>query len=189
VTGVTVTPGAPQERLPIQISVSMLSTSKAAITAAFQRTAQRNLRLLSSEVSFGNEPLFPQQKRGPWSHATGSSPVNQGIFLDVHNTKLGKSAADGMIVRSLEQAIKIKKSGRAPTVETYNHLLRACAAAGLPNEARALLADMVLMKLKPTNETFSQIMNVSLLLTRTLCNNESSQNVSATPALYTEFLT
>lgn len=104
------------------------------------------------------------QKRGPWNFksATYNSQKFTGdIPSRLRKEELAKAAEHGHVFTAFELVTKWKRIvGFTPDLDIYNSLLNACADCALPNEARAVFADMLLMGVKPDIHSFVHLLVV-----------------------------
>jgi len=74
--------------------------------------------------------------------------------------ELAKLAESGQIASALKQVTRWKKEPSFKVdLDIYNSLIYACSLVGLPNEARAFIADMHLMGVQPDINTFCHLLN------------------------------
>jgi pentatricopeptide repeat protein len=122
----------------------------------------------SSTSSTVPKNVFVGQQRGPWNfkHSTYDGQSFSGSLKMRHRKeRLAKLAERGQFAAALDLLTKWKKNDDfKPDLDIYNSLLAICSTCGLPNDARAFLTDMLLMKIKPDVNSFYHLLKVRIVL-------------------------
>lgn len=107
--------------------------------------------------------MFVPQGRSPWNFPISTwQPRSFNPVVERRKEELYKLANEGQITPLLQRLTQLKQdSDFQVDLDIYNCLVLACSVVGLPNEARAFIADMHLMGIKPDIRTFVLLLRVS----------------------------
>jgi pentatricopeptide repeat protein len=157
----------------------MLSLRQIRVFCSTSCLSKRGRRWTSTSTSTSTENggenvrVFAEQKRGPWNFKSStykSQSFSGSLPMRQRKEQLAKMAERGQLASALEMVNKWKKlEDFKPDLDIYNSLLALCATSGLPNDARAFLADMLLMGIEPDTNSFYHLLRVSVLIKHFSC--------------------